>query len=66
MEKPSKVVDSRSHTTPEESEMPPFPDRKSCSRPCVWIVLSDTQQSRDVIEDIESAKGDSFDGGISI
>jgi hypothetical protein len=30
------------------------------------IVLSDTQQSSDVIEGIERAKGDSFDTGIPI
>jgi hypothetical protein len=46
MEKPSKVVCSRSHTTLEEATERVkwcFPDRESCSRPCLRITRGCTQ-----------------------
>jgi hypothetical protein len=72
MEKPSKVVCSRSHTTLEEAMEGVkwcFFQTESLVLGLVFglleIVLSDTQQSRGLIEDIERAKGDSFDTRIS-
>jgi hypothetical protein len=72
MEKPSKDVYSRFHTLEEATE-----GVKWCLFQTESLVLglvfglleiapSDKQQSRDGIEDIERAKGDSFDTGISI
>jgi hypothetical protein len=72
MEKPSKVVYSRSHITLEEAMEGVkwcFSQTESLALGLVFglleIVLSDTQQSRGLIEDIERAKGDSFDTRIS-